>query len=47
MNVIKVSFAHILRKYRILPSPDSPSPTMLPEITLKPDHVFIKVEKIE
>ena len=47
MYEMKVSFAHILRKYRLLPSPDSPPPVMVPEITLKPkDHVYLKVQKV-
>jgi len=46
MYVMKVSFVHILRKYRLLSSPDSPSPELVPEATLKlKDFVYIKVER--
>ena len=46
MHEIKVSFAQILRKYKLLPVSDF-SPTMVPEVTLKPkDYVYIKVKKL-
>ena len=45
MYEIKVSFAHILRKYRLLPVPEFPPAEMVPEVTLKPkDHVYVRIE---
>ena len=48
MHEMKVTFAHILRKYKLLPALDHPVPILLPEITLQPkDHVYIRVEKVQ
>ena len=47
MHEIKVSFAHILRKYRLLPAPELPPPVMYPSITLQPEgSVYVRVEKV-